>query len=99
VHRLKIKLEYLGHVTNLTANLRTEEITIKNDSCVVDLLNTLAQKYGEPFKKAVYETGLADLKSNYIATVNGQLLNQLNGINTKLKDGDHLTIMPVVSGG
>jgi MoaD family protein len=99
VHKLKIKLEYLGHVTNMTGNARAEEIAIKNDSSVVDLLNTLAQKYGEPFKKAVYEPGFPDLKSNYIATVNGQLLNQLNGINTKLKDGDHLTIMPIVSGG
>lgn len=99
MHTLKIKLDYLGHVTNLTGNLRTEEITVKNDSSVVDLLNTLTLKYGEPFKKAVYEPGLPDLKSNYIATVNGQLLNQLNGINTKLKDGDRLTIMPVVSGG
>jgi MoaD family protein len=99
VHKLKIKLEYLGHVTNMTGKARTEEITIKNDSSLVDLLNTLAQKYGEPFKKAVYEPGCPDLKSNYIATVNGQLLNQLNGINTKLKDGDHFTIMPVVSGG
>jgi MoaD family protein len=96
---LKIKLEYLGHVTNMTGNLRTEEITIKNGSSVIDLLSTLSQKYGEPFKKAVYEPGFSDLKSNYIATVNGQLLNQLDGINTKLRDGDHFTIMPVVSGG
>lgn len=96
---MKIKLEYLGHVTNITGNLRTEEITIKNGSAVIDLLSTLAKKYGEPFKKAVYEPGFSDLKSNYIATVNSQLLNQLNGINTKLRDGDHFTIMPVVSGG
>ena len=99
MHKLKIKLEYLGHVTNMTGNSRTEEITIKNDSSVVDLLNSLAQKYGEPFKKAVFEPGFSDLKSNYIATVNGQLLNQLNGLNTKLRDGDHFIIMPVVSGG
>lgn len=99
MHKLRIKLEYLGHVTNITGNLKMEEITIKNDSSVTDLLNSLAQKYGEPFKKAVYEPGLPDLKSNYIATVNGHLLNQLNGACTKLRDGDRFTIMPVVSGG
>jgi molybdopterin converting factor small subunit len=27
------------------------------------------------------------------------LLNQLNGIETKLKDGDRVVLMPIVSGG
>jgi molybdopterin converting factor small subunit len=34
-----------------------------------------------------------------MATVNGHLLNQLKGINTKLKNNDNVTIMPIVSGG
>jgi molybdopterin converting factor small subunit len=39
------------------------------------------------------------LKSQYILSVNGLLLNQLNGIETKLKDGDRVILMPVVTGG
>jgi molybdopterin converting factor small subunit len=39
------------------------------------------------------------LKPHYIASVNGLLLNQLNGIETKLKDGDRVVFMPVVTGG
>jgi molybdopterin converting factor small subunit len=34
-----------------------------------------------------------------MATVNGFLLNQLKGVETKLKDGDRVILMPVVSGG
>ena len=60
---------------------------------------TLSEKYGEPFKKAVYESGGVDIKPNFIATVNGYLLNQLNGVKTRLKNGDHVILMPVVSGG
>ena len=51
------------------------------------------------FLKAVYESGSSDLKANFMATVNGFLLNQLQGVETKLKNGDHVTLMPVVSGG
>jgi molybdopterin converting factor small subunit len=59
----------------------------------------LSKKYGAPFKKAVYESGGSDVKSNFMATVNGFLLNQLKGVETKLKDGDRVILMPVVSGG
>jgi molybdopterin converting factor small subunit len=39
------------------------------------------------------------LKAHYIVSINGFLLNQLSGIETKLKDGDRVILMPVVTGG
>ena len=96
---VKIKIEYLGHVRNLLNKQRQEEIELNENSTIQDLLTILANKYGEPFKKAIYEPGTTDLKTNFMATVNGHLLNQLKGVNTKLKNGDNVTIMPVVSGG
>jgi MoaD family protein len=96
---LKVKVEYLGHIKNMVGDKRQEEIEMGSDSSIGDLLALLSRKYGEPFKKAVYESGGADVKSNFIATVNGFLLNQLKGVETKLKNGDHVTLMPVVSGG
>jgi MoaD family protein len=99
VPTVKIKIEYLGHVRNLLNTKRQEEIEINEDSTMQDLLNTLAKKHGELFKKAIYEPGSPDLKANFIATVNGHLLNQLQGISTKLKNNDKVTIMPIVSGG
>jgi MoaD family protein len=96
---LKVKLEYLGHIKNLTGDKRQEEIEMRNDSSIADLLALLSRKYGEPFKKAVYESGATDVKSNFMVTVNGYLLNQLKGVQTKLKNEDHVILMPVVSGG
>jgi len=99
VPTVKIKIEYLGHVRNLLNTKRQEEIEINENSTIQDLLNILSEKHGEPFKKAIYEPGSQDLKANFMATVNGHLLNQLKGINTKLKNDDNVTIMPIVSGG
>ena len=96
---MKVTVEYLGHIRNITGSKRTEEIEIENNFSVADLLVVLAKKYGTPFKKAVYESGGSDVKSNFMATVNGYLLNQLKGVETKLKDGDRVILMPVVSGG
>lgn len=96
---MRIKVEYLGHIKNMTNDKREEELDVEEDSTVADLLNLLAKRYGESFRKGVYEPKGTDVKPNYIITVNGYLLNQLNGIETKLKNGDHVTLLPIVSGG
>lgn len=96
---LKVKVEYLGHIKNMLGSRREEEIEVEENSTVSNLLVVLSEKHGDSFKKAVYEAGGKDLKSNFIATVNGFLLNQLDGVETKLKNGDHVVLMPIVSGG
>jgi MoaD family protein len=96
---LKVRVEYLGHLKNMLGSRREEEIEVEDDSSVSELLTALSEKHGESFRKAVYEAGGKDIKSNFIATVNGYLLNQLNGVKTKLKNGDHVVLMPIVSGG
>jgi len=94
-----VSVEYLGHIRNIIGTGQEEEIEIKEEASIADLLMVLSEKYGEPFKKAVYERSGTDVKSNYIITVNGYLLNQLGGVETKLKNGDHITLLPIVSGG
>ncbi|MEM2912216.1 MAG: MoaD/ThiS family protein [Candidatus Bathyarchaeia archaeon] len=96
---LKVKVEYIGHVRQIIHSSREEELEVSEGASLGDLLLMLSEKYGEPFKKAVYEPGGADLKPNFIITVNGYLLNQLNGIETKLRNGDHVILTSIVSGG
>lgn len=96
---MKTKVEYIGHIKGITQNKREEEIQMKDDATITDLLVLLSRKYGEPFKKAIYEPRGTDVKPNYIITVNGYLLNQLKGLETRLKNGDNVTILPIVSGG
>lgn len=96
---MKVKVEYLGHIRNIIRSAKEEEVEISDCSSVADLLMTLSEKYGEPFKKAVYEAKGTDVKSNFIVTVNGYLLNQLKGVETRLRQGDHVVLLPIVSGG
>ena len=96
---MEVKVEYLGHIRNIIGSVREEEVEIREGSSVANLLMVLSEKYGDPFKKAVYEKSGTDVKSNYIITVNGYLLNQLKGLETKLSNNDHVTLLPIVSGG
>lgn len=96
---MKVKIEYIGHIKEIIRSGREEELEMAEGSSLADLLLMLSEKYGEPFKKAVYEPGGLDVKQNFIITVNGYLLNQLGSVETKLKHGDHVILMSVVSGG
>ena len=96
---MKVTVEYLGYIKQTLGVEQAEKVELEDDALVRDLLLLLAEKHGEPFQKAVYEPKGVDLKPHYILSVNGLLLNQLNGIETKLKDGDRVVLMPVVTGG
>jgi MoaD family protein len=96
---LKVTVDYLGSIKQTLGLRQAEKLQLKDDSSLVDLLSMLAEKYGNPFKKFIYEPKDQDLKPYYILSVNGVLFNQLNGLKTTLKDGDRLVFMPVVTGG
>ncbi len=96
---MKVTVDYLGHIKSLLGVAQAETVELRDDASVRNLLVRLAEKNGEPFTKAIYEPGASDLKGSFILTVNGLLLNQLNGIDTKLRDGDRVVLMPIVSGG
>jgi len=95
---LKVTVEYLGHLQRMLKK-RFEEVEVEEDATLSALLSMLAEKYGEPFKKEVYEPGHKDVKSGFLVTVNRVLLNRLGGINIKLRHGDRVTLMAFMSGG
>ena len=96
---MKVTVDYLGSIRQTLGLKQPERVELKDGALVCDLLSVLAERHGEPFRKAVYEPKDLDLKAHHILSVNGFLLNQLSGIETKLKDGDRVVLMPVVTGG
>lgn len=97
---MRITIEYLGYIKQTLGITQPENVELKPEASTRDLLALLANKYGEPFKKAVYDPKEpSSLKPYHILAVNGLMVNLLNGLDTKLKDGDRVIVMPVVTGG
>ena len=96
---MKVKVEYLGHIKEMLGSNRFEEVEMRDESTVAGLLSILSEKYGDMFKKAIYDSKEKSLKADYLVIVNGYLLNQRRGIETKLKNGDRITLLPTVNGG
>lgn len=96
---MKVTVEYLGYIKQTLNLTQAETVELKTDATTRDLLAQLAGKHGDPFKKAVYDPKDTALKPYHILAVNGLMMTLLNGLDTKLKDGDKVSVMPVVTGG
>lgn len=53
----------------------------------------------EPFTQEVYDPTQKEMKPTFVTMVNGVLMDQLQGINTPLKNGDNVIIMSLMTGG
>lgn len=95
---MKVKVHYISLVKSYT-NKSQDEFTIPNSAVMSDLLDKIAQTYGKQFTTEVYDPTKKEMKSTFVAMVNGVLIDQLKGVNTLLKDGDSMILMSLMTGG
>ncbi len=84
-------LRHISGKTQLIINYQ-ECISLKN------LLAKLTQELPE-LEKTFSNQQLNDSRSNSLILVNGREISVLNGLETKLRDGDEIVFVPVVHGG
>ena len=95
---MQIKVRYAGLLRKKMGK-REEELVIGEGSSLSDLLDALARTHGENLKKLIGTERGDSLDPTYVVTVNGVLANQLKGIKTRLKNGDEVALMTIISGG
>ena len=95
---MKVKVRYLGYIGNMLRK-REEEFELTEGASLSELMKRLAGIYGEAFRREVFEPGLKDVKTGFVVTVNGVLMGQLRGVDTKLGEGDNVILMSLMSGG
>jgi len=78
---------------------RSEDVQLSKKARLHDLLLCLAERYGEKFKIYVFDPSNTDVKEDVLLNVNGVPSRQLQGLGTKLNNGDEVAFMPLFSGG
>jgi len=95
---MRVNVHYLSLVKSYTKNSQ-DEFNVKEAAPLSEVLYDVAEKYGKPFTSEVYDPEHKEMKSTFVAMVNGVLMDQLQGVNTLLKDGDNVIIMSLMTGG
>ena len=77
---------------------REEDVELLGDLTMIELLKRLSKRHGNLFYDYIYDKQ-GNLRSNFQLLVNGRSIATLQGLHTKLKSGDEVTIVPPVGGG
>ncbi len=100
VPSVEVKIRFF---TNLREIVNKREVTLNfsdNVKVTVDVvLKTLSDKYGKPFIEYVYNQETGQPKAFLQFLFNGTSISNLNGLETELKDGAVLAVLPPVGGG
>jgi molybdopterin synthase sulfur carrier subunit len=70
----------------------------KGDISIRVLINEITKEM-PALKGSLIDQQLEDPRPNALILVNGREVSVLNGLETKLKDGDEIVLVPVVHGG
>ncbi len=95
---MRVKVHNLGLVKTYTHRSQ-DDLQLEENAPLSQLLDKLAATFGKPFNPEVYEPAKKEVKPTFVVMVNGVLIAQLNGVETKLKNGDEIILMPLMTGG
>lgn len=97
---MQVSVRFFTSLRELTGK---KEETLKfrdGETVTVDkVLKRLAKRYGKSFVEYVYDSKSGEVKGFLQFLVNGRSASTLDGLDTKLADGDVLAIIPPVGGG
>jgi MoaD family protein len=97
---VEVKVRFFTNLREIVGT-REENLTFAgSEKPNVNLvLKLLSKKYGAPFTEYVYDTKTGLPKNFLQFLVNGTSTSALKGLETELKAGDVLAILPPVGGG
>jgi molybdopterin synthase sulfur carrier subunit len=82
--------------TQLRAATEGESLAKVDGSTVGEVLDALYERYDELRSRIAEDGGLRRFVNVYVA---GEDIRFLDGLDTPVKDGDEVTILPAVAGG
>lgn len=99
----KVRLEVLPSLAETLGIEGTSEEVISDretegDNSVRALLNRLCARY-QRFGQIVFDINAQKLTGRVVIFFNGSALELVNGLESKLSDGDTLTFVPLIEGG
>lgn len=95
---IQIEVKLLGVLQKLAGK---HTVLVKFDSFVAvkDVVFELANSLPSKFKEVLIDPELKDPRPNVLILLNNTEVSVLDGLNTKVENGDKLVLLPVSHGG
>lgn len=94
---MKVKVRFFTVLRELTGK-RESVLDFPKVVTVGELIEHLAEIHGQKFRSYVYDSK-GKIKEHLQFLVNGYNIDAMNGLETMLKDGDTVAIIPPIGGG
>lgn len=94
---MKIQVRFIATLRHLLG-VKSVDLEIPRSMKLLEVLNMLAEKNGEKFRKAIFDEN-GKVKSEFLILVNDAEISVLNGLNTEISDGDVITLLPTIHEG
>jgi len=91
----RIKVIFPSVLTSVTKGRKNVEVS---GSTLNEVFGRLIEEFGDPFREKIFDKP-GQLKRLLNLYVNGKNIDHLKGLETQLKDGDEVTVLPAVAGG
>ena len=95
---MKVKVRFFAALSAM-AGLKEAEMELIDGATVASLLEGLLARFGEPFRRYVYNEMTGKPKTYLHFLVDGKDISANEGFDTKLEHGQSLAIVAAVGGG
>jgi molybdopterin synthase sulfur carrier subunit len=95
--KMTITVKFIGALRHISG---VDELALNGEegTSIRALMNEITKEDPE-LKQSLIDQQLEDPRPNALILVNGREISVLNGLDTSLKDGDEVVLVPVVHGG
>ena len=94
---MKVEVKFFTSLREITGK-KVDNLELQNAITVDELVTLLSRKYGKKFREYIYNKK-GEVQEFLSFLVNGKNINNMQGFDTKLKNGDIVAILPPVGGG
>jgi MoaD family protein len=94
---MAVTVKFIGALRHASG---TEKLAINCKHCtsLIDLMNEVTKEL-PALRRSLLDEQLEEPKPNALILINGREISVLNGLETKVNDGDEVVFVPVVHGG
>jgi molybdopterin synthase sulfur carrier subunit len=95
---MKVRVKFFALVRELTGR-REEVVDLDDQATVRTLLGKLVEEHGAKFRDYIFDPASNEPKGHVQFLIDGRNITLMQGLDTSLKEGASLAILPPVGGG